>query len=101
MAKGYVEYKKFSEKKKLTRKEAMLAQCFVCNSLGEDADDCHGEDCPLYPWMPYNPNRRKGVAPKLTEEGKKRRAEGLERARKVKGGSKPDNLPLLDCSNNS
>ncbi len=41
--KGQAEYKKFEEGKPLSRKQAILAQCGVCN--GFEAEDCLGMDC--------------------------------------------------------
>lgn len=49
--KGALEYKKFKEGKPLTRKQAILAQCYECN--GFDGEDCLGPSCPLYRWSPY------------------------------------------------
>lgn len=51
--KGQKEYEKFKEGKKLTRKQAMLAQCYDCNGAEESATDCQGKDCPLYEYQPY------------------------------------------------
>jgi len=51
--KGQSEYKKFEEGKPLTRKEAILAQCYICNGEEEGAEDCKGISCPLYDYFPY------------------------------------------------
>jgi hypothetical protein len=52
--KGQSEYKKFEEGKPLTRKEAVLAQYYICNGLDEGGEDClGGENCPLYAYFPY------------------------------------------------
>jgi len=52
--KGQSEYKKFEEGKPLTRKEAILAQCYICNGLDEGGIDCRcGERCPLYAYFPF------------------------------------------------
>lgn len=51
--KGQLEYEKFKESKPLTRKEAILAQCYVCNGLDEGGEDCKGISCPLYAYFPY------------------------------------------------
>jgi hypothetical protein len=45
---------KHMEGGKLTRAQAMKAKCTEC--MGGFVDgryDCHIDDCPLYPWMPY------------------------------------------------
>lgn len=47
--KGQKEYKKFQEGGSLSPKQAILAQCFVCNGKEEGSgEDCKGENCPLY-----------------------------------------------------
>lgn len=51
--KGGREYEKFIQGKSLTRKEAMLAQCFVCNGLEESGADCRCFSCPLYQYHPH------------------------------------------------
>lgn len=77
--KGQKEYEKFEEGKKLTRKQAMLAQCFVCNGLDEGGDDCKGTSCPLYQFMVYRAGKgKKKVSAKQLES--------LRRAREVKRG---------------
>jgi hypothetical protein len=51
---GGKEYKKFLDRKFLTRKEAMLAQCYQCmGSYDEGKQDCLGKSCPLYQYYPY------------------------------------------------
>ena len=62
MAKGSKEYASFVAGKSLTRRQAILAQCYVCNDLGDGATDCNGTSCPLYGYMPYRedpPQRKK------------------------------------------
>lgn len=51
--KGGREYEKFQNGESLTRKEAMLAQCFVCNGMEESGKDCLGTSCPLYRYHPH------------------------------------------------
>ena len=52
--KGVMQYRKWQEGKKLTRKEAILATCYICNGEDEGAEDCKGEKtCPLYPFFYY------------------------------------------------
>jgi hypothetical protein len=53
MKKGQTEYKKFLNGQPLSRKQAILAQCFVCNGEEETGEDCLGTSCPLYQYMPY------------------------------------------------
>jgi len=57
--KGHKEYKAFKAGKKLTFKQAILAQCYVCNGEEGSGIDCQGVNCPLYPFHPYNKNRLK------------------------------------------
>jgi hypothetical protein len=52
MLKGQKEYKNFLEAKALSPKQAILAQCFVCNGEEEgSSEDCKGLSCPLYPFF--------------------------------------------------
>ena len=53
--KGEAQYKKFKRGERLTRGQAILAQCYDCNDghRGENPD-CKGLTCPLYQYMPYN-----------------------------------------------
>lgn len=51
--KGKLEYKKFLDGEKLTRKQAILAQCYVCNGEEEGGEDCLGCSCPLYQYFSY------------------------------------------------
>ena len=50
---GGNEYKKFLNGKKLTRKEAMLANCYECMGYEDGKQDCLGKSCPLYQYYPY------------------------------------------------
>ncbi|MEI6831308.1 MAG: hypothetical protein WCK61_01225 [Candidatus Omnitrophota bacterium] len=80
--KGQLEYEKFKESKPLTRKEAILAQCYVCNGEDEGGEDCLGLSCPLYRFHPY---KQKGtVAPRKSilraESGSFMASQGKEMA---------------------
>lgn len=51
---GRSEYLKFQRGEKLSRAQAVSAQCFECNGFSvEKAHDCRGTSCPLYPWSPW------------------------------------------------
>jgi hypothetical protein len=50
---GAREYDKFIGGKPLTRKEALLAQCYICNGMEESGEDCLGKSWPLYQYQPY------------------------------------------------
>ena len=60
--KGALEFQKFKEGKPLTRKGALLAQCYECN--GFEGEDCLAKHCPLYQWSPYNKNLKYRVLDK-------------------------------------
>jgi len=51
--KGQKEYEKFLKGCKLTRKQAILANCYMCNGLEESNHDCEGSCCPIYQYHPY------------------------------------------------
>lgn len=53
--KGKLEHQKFLSGKTLTRKEAILAQCYICNGehVGEEKDCKSKKSCPLYEYFPY------------------------------------------------
>lgn len=52
--KGKFEYKKWEKGVKLTRKQTMLAQCYICNGEEDGRMDCQGKDtCPMYPYFSY------------------------------------------------
>ncbi len=51
--KGQIEFKKFKDGKSLTRKQAILAQCYECNGYEESQADCVTYSCPLYQYSPY------------------------------------------------
>ncbi len=77
-------YDKFLRGEKLTHKQAITAQCYICNGKGEgQGKDCYGRAvCPLYQFMPYNPQKqKKQISPE-------RRAEIAERFKKARQGLK-------------
>lgn len=78
MAIGYKEYERFQKGEKLTRKQAMLAQCYICNGGAEGGEDCQGDSCPLYTFMPYNPYKQTSERI-LTPEHKKKMQEARKR----------------------
>lgn len=82
MKRGGKEYNKFLRGEKLTRKEAILAQCYICNGAKDGGMDCKGSDCPLYGYMPYKKKRRAKRA--LTVEAKIKLCKNLEKAREAK-----------------
>lgn len=56
--KGQKEYAKFLKGERLTYRQAILAQCFICNGEEEAAVDCKSKTCPLYPYHPYRSNSK-------------------------------------------
>lgn len=72
----FIAYLKGEE---ITRKEGMAAKCFDC--MGGYADgrkDCRVPHCPLYPWMPYNPNRKAAVSSRDAKTEGESDSEGIE-----------------------
>lgn len=58
MVKGKRQYERWLRGEKLTRKQAMVANCYNCNGLDEGAEDCGGErSCPLYSYFFYAHSR--------------------------------------------
>lgn len=58
--KGQKEYLSWQNGKRLTIKQAVLANCYMCNGLEESSLDCKGQkSCPMYPYSPYG--RKKGL----------------------------------------
>jgi len=52
--KGQREFKKWRLGGSLTRKQAILAQCYHCNGEESSSTDCQGiKACPLYQWSPH------------------------------------------------
>jgi len=44
---------------KLTPMQAIHAYCYSCmNGFADGKEDCGMSECPLYPFMRYNPNRK-------------------------------------------
>lgn len=84
MAQGKMEYMKFLKGKTLTRAQAIKAKCYECNNgYADGKEDCRINNCPLYGYMPYNPNQDKPVIT-LTDEQIEKRREQLKRMRKNK-----------------
>lgn len=46
----------------LTPSQAILAKCYDCTGFYADPQkDCKCDTCPLYQWMPFNPNNNQTV----------------------------------------
>lgn len=78
--KGKAEILSHFQGKRLTMKQAIAAQCYQCMGGHQDGEkeDCMNPPCPLYPYMPYNPNRDKRV---MSEEQRKASSERLRISR--------------------
>lgn len=60
LAQGQKELTSYLRGNRLTLSESILAHCYDCMGFYVDGkDDCEMELCPLYPFMPYNPNKSK------------------------------------------
>ena len=63
-AQGRRELIKHLEGGKLNKGQALKAFCYECLGFYQDGKiDCETPSCPLYPWMPYNPNRQRQKRP--------------------------------------
>ncbi|HBO83646.1 MAG: hypothetical protein A2073_03630 [Deltaproteobacteria bacterium GWC2_42_11] len=57
--KGGKDYWRFKAGEILSYRQAVLAQCFICNGGAEGGGDCKGRSCPLYQFMPYRADKPK------------------------------------------
>lgn len=84
LAKGKNEYLKYLKGGVVSRREAMLAQCYICCGYFSDGKyDCKILMCPMYHYMPY----KEGGARKtktMSEEQKKQRGETFKKVRDKK-----------------
>ncbi len=86
--KGAMEFKRFKDGKSLTRKQAILAQCYECN--GYEAQDCLGNSCPLYTYHPYRkvsnltPQTKKIINPETLKKMQQGRIRAKQRLTKNK-----------------
>ena len=83
MAQGKAEVIKFIKGEYLTRKEAVKARCYECtNGYTDGKKDCKVPTCPLYGYMPYNPNK---YAPKntMTDEQKQAKSEHMRKIQRT------------------
>lgn len=57
---GSKEYERWKKGKRLTMKEVILANCYMCNGQEDSASDCQGkESCPIYAYSPHG--RKQGL----------------------------------------
>ena len=57
-SKGQSELIKHLHGEVLTRTQAMSAKCYeCCNGYIDGRTDCRVSSCPIYGFMPYNPNK--------------------------------------------
>ena len=54
--------------KRLTQREAIYAQCFICQGYYVDGkDDCQNKTCPLYYYMPYRAGQKEDMGRRKKE----------------------------------
>ena len=69
MKKGKMEYNKWKLGKPLSRKEAIICQCYVCCGEDEGGFDCKPlNGCSLYEYMPYRTTKRVNITPEKREK---------------------------------
>jgi F420-0:gamma-glutamyl ligase len=57
---GKTHYLRFLQGEKLTLKQSVIADCFICTAGFLDGKvDCSNPSCVLYPFMPYRKNKEK------------------------------------------
>lgn len=78
--KGKRDYERFKKGEPLTHKQAIFAQCYICNGLNEGGEDCKGKSCPLYQFMPYREGKKKR---QVSEEERQRLVERLRKGKKA------------------
>lgn len=80
LAKGQKELLSHLYDEKLSPKQAILAKCYDCMCFFADGkQDCGMTLCALYPFMPYNPGKRK---PRVMSDAQRKLAsERLKNAR--------------------
>lgn len=84
MARGKNELLSHLSGEDLTARQAILAKCYDCLGYMVDGkEDCKMPLCPLYPFMPYNPNKRKVKT--MSDEQKKAASERLRNTRISRG----------------
>lgn len=60
--KGSAELERFKNGEELTKSQSIRAYCALCMCNFTDGRvDCEGYDCPLHPFMFYNPSKRKST----------------------------------------
>ena len=58
-ARGKQELIKHLSGQRLTQRQAILAKCFdCCGGYADGRQDCRCTRCSLYPFMPFNPDRK-------------------------------------------
>jgi len=82
-AKGRLEFERYKNGAELSMLQAIYAKCYDCEGAYDGGkQDCTAMDCPLHPFMPYNPERRK----------KTMSPESIERLRRISPVSRMKNL---------
>ena len=73
--------RKYAKGEEITLRQAVLANCAMCCGWYADGKtDCGSKICPLYPWMPYRPDRKKYTTPENKQNPK-----GEENGKEISG----------------
>ena len=85
VAKGKKEFDNYNENRVITNpRNHIAAFCYQCLCGYADFTtnkDCKAQNCPLYPFMPYNPNRHKKV---MSEKQKENAAKNNFKRKSIK-----------------
>ena len=80
LAKGKTEYLKWLHGERLSRKEAMDANCYICMGYYIDGRiECNIQLCPMRDYMVYNPKK---IKRQMSDEQRKICGERLQKARR-------------------
>ena len=78
LARGRKELLAYRDSEPISPGQAIRAKCYECMGYFKDGPaDCMTKGCPLYPYMPYNKNRKKKKV-NLTDEQRKKIGERLK-----------------------
>lgn len=80
--KGKFSLIKHLEGKIINKRQAIEAKCYDCMGFYNDGTiDCEIQDCPLYPFMPFQKNVIRKNKRIISEETKGKMKKSLEKAR--------------------
>jgi hypothetical protein len=80
-AQGKSEYLKYLNGERLSASQAIKSKCYDCMGWFADGRECcTSPECALFPFQPYNANKRKS-GKTMSEENKKKSAERFKKYR--------------------